>query len=200
MKKLPVASSVFAALSIIWFIYMTLVYGTTTDTLLLYENGAIYGKFFTFQEWWRLISPIFVHIGFDHLLANMFLLLTVGRILEYIIGSIKFSILYLFSGILGNLAVVFFAPNSVTAGASGALYGILGFLAIHAIFRHSDYIYFLGKSYLSIIAINVVYTFVMPGISIAGHLGGFVAGMILGIFITENKYEEKYEEELNTDK
>lgn len=185
MSKIPVASIIFTILSICWFMYMTLVYGTTTDTLLLYENGAIYGAEFTTKEWWRLMTPIFVHIGFDHLLSNMLLLVTVARVLEEIIGTLKFTILYLISGIVGNLAVVYLDPNSLTAGASGALYGVLGFLAIHAIFRRSKYIYFLGKSYMGIIAINIIYTVIAPGVSIMGHLGGFIAGMILGLFITE---------------
>lgn len=187
-RGLPIATIIFAGLPILWFIYMTIVYGTTTDTLLLYQNGALYGARFTTDEWWRLITPLFAHIGFDHLLSNMFLLLTVGRVLEGIIGSLKFAILYLLSGISGNLAVLLFDPTSVTAGASSALYGILGFLAIHAIFKHSNYIYFLGKAYLGIIGFNIIYTFMVPGISIMGHLGGFLAGMFLGLFITEKTY------------
>lgn len=189
-RGFPLGTTVFTALPVLWFIYMTLVYGTTTNSMLLYENGALYGAEFTTDEWWRLITPLFAHIGFDHLLSNMFLLLTVGRVLEGIIGTFKFTILYLLSGIAGNLAVVFFDPTSVTAGASSALYGILGFLAIHALFRHSNYIYFLGKAYLGIIAFNIIYTFMVPGISIMGHLGGFIAGMFLGLFITEKTYRD----------
>lgn len=193
-RGLPLATIVFTGLPIVWFAYMTLVYGTTTDTELLYLNGAIYGAEFTMGEWWRLITPLFAHIGFDHLLSNLLLLVTVGRILEGIIGTVKFTILYLVSGIAGNLAVVFYDPNSVTAGASSALYGILGFLAIHAIFRRGYYIYALGKSYLGVIAINVVYTFIIPGVSVFGHAGGFIAGVVLGLFITEKVYQEEYYE------
>ncbi|MBF0848861.1 rhomboid family intramembrane serine protease, partial [Streptococcus danieliae] len=79
------------------------------------------------------ITPLFVHIGLDHLLSNMLLLITVGRVLETLIGSFKFTMLYLLSGVAGNLAVVFYDPNTITAGASSALFGVLGLLATHAI-------------------------------------------------------------------
>ncbi|MBF0709710.1 MULTISPECIES: rhomboid family intramembrane serine protease [unclassified Gemella] len=184
-KNFPFATIVFACGSIIWFMYMMFVYGTTTNSKILYLNGAIYGAEFTIVEWWRLITPLFVHIGLDHLLSNMLLLITVGRVLETLIGSFKFTMLYLLSGVAGNLAVVFYDPNTITAGASSALFGVLGLLATHAIFKISPYITYFGKSSFGIIIINLIYTFVVPGISVAGHIGGFIAGIILGLFITE---------------
>lgn len=189
-RNFPLATIIFASLSVLWFGYMTLVYGTTTNAELLYQNGAIYGAEFTFAEWWRLITPLFAHIGFDHLLSNMLLLVTVGRLLETFIGTTKFSILYLVSGIVGNLAVVFYDPFSVTAGASSALFGVLGFLAVHALFKRGSYIYHLGKASLGIIIINIIYTFVMPGISIVGHIGGLLAGAVIGLLIKEKNIKK----------
>lgn len=186
MTRKPLATVVFTALPVLWFIFMIIIYGTTTDSELLYLNGALYGEYFTIDQWWRLISPIFTHIGFAHLLSNMVLLVTLGRSLEYVIGTFKFFILYLLSAVGGSLAVVFFQPEVVTAGASGALFGILGFLAIHYLRRKSSRIYALGKIYSGIIIINIVYTFIGQEVSVVGHIGGFISGLILGLFIEED--------------
>lgn len=185
MKKFPLATCVFAGLSILWFAYMTIVYGTTEDAELLYLNGAIYGEEFSSSEWWRLVTPLIAHIGIGHLLSNLLLLVTLSPRLEEIIGTTKFAILYLLSGISGNLTVVFFDPMTVTAGASSAIFGLLGYLAFNSIGQRRSNLYLLAKSYFSLIVINMIYTFTSTGVSIAGHIGGFLAGLVLAIFIKE---------------
>jgi membrane associated rhomboid family serine protease len=125
--------------------------------------------------WWRLITAMFIHYGLLHLLINMWALWVLGRQLEGVLGRRRFLALYLISGIGGNVAAYIFAPHGLTAGASTALFGLFAAYAI--IVRR------LGgslASVLPILLINLIITFAVPGISIAGHLGGLVTGAIVG--------------------
>jgi membrane associated rhomboid family serine protease len=121
----------------------------------------------------RMIFAMFIHYGIIHLLLNMYALWVLGRSLEAVLGPMRFLALYLISGLGGNVAAYLFSPNGFTAGASTAIYGL--FAAYFVVLRR------LGRdasSVIPIIVINVVLTFTIPGISIAGHLGGLVTGAI----------------------
>lgn len=180
-RKIPFMTILFASLSVIWFIYITLKYGTTTSNTILYENGAILGQYFEPKDWWRLISPIFVHIGFDHLLSNMILLITLGPLIESILGHTKFALIYLFSGIGGNFAVLMLNPDTITAGASTALYGLFGFLLIQIFNKQNSILRNISSVYITIIAINLFYTFTNTNISLVGHIGGLITGIAFGL-------------------
>ncbi|MGH3932751.1 MAG: rhomboid family intramembrane serine protease [Pseudonocardiaceae bacterium] len=146
---------------------------------LLYNNAAE-----LFRQWslwpiatadgelWRLFTSGFLHYGPIHLAFNMIALWVLGRDLEQVLGPVRFLVLYLVSLLGGALAVFLFeAVNSQTAGASGAVFGLMGGLAVVLVrLRRSP-----GPA-LTIIALNVALSFVLPSISILGHLGGLVFG------------------------
>jgi membrane associated rhomboid family serine protease len=123
-------------------------------------------------EYYRLFTAMFLHYGVIHLLMNMWALWVLGRPLEALLGPIRFLALYLISGLGGSVAVFLFAnPSAHTAGASGAIFGL--FAALIVLLRR------MGRSVagvVPILAINLIFTFAVPGISIAGHLGGMVVG------------------------
>lgn len=181
-RKTPYITILLAFLTISWFSYVNTKFGTTLDNRVLYQNGAILGQYFTSNEWWRLITPIFVHIGVDHLISNMILLLTLGPLIESTIGRTKYLLLYLLSGIGGNLAVLHFNPDVLTAGASTALYGLFGFLLMQTLNRHNSILRNLSSAYMSLIVINLIYTFTNIHVSVVGHLGGLLAGALFGLF------------------
>jgi membrane associated rhomboid family serine protease len=122
--------------------------------------------------WWRLLTSGFLHIGPIHLAFNMIALWVIGRDLEQVLGRTRFLLVYLVSLLGGSLAVFLFAAeNSMTAGASGAVFGLMGGLAVVLLrMRRSP------RPALTIILLNVVISFLVPGISILGHLGGLVFG------------------------
>jgi membrane associated rhomboid family serine protease len=125
--------------------------------------------------WYRLVTAMFIHYGVLHLLLNMWALWILGRQLEAVLGRGRFLALYLLAGIGGNVAAYLFSPNALSAGASTALFGLFAAYAI--IVRR------LGgslASVLPILLINLIITFTIPGISIAGHLGGLVTGGMIG--------------------
>ena len=121
---------------------------------------------------------MFVHIGLQHFVLNMITLYFLGRIAEDLFGSKAFLVLYILSGLMGNLFVMTFSPEVVAAGASTALFGIFGAIASLRFIARSPYIQYLSQSYTSLILVNILFSF-MPGISLAGHLGGLVGGGIL---------------------
>ncbi|PZF93402.1 rhomboid family intramembrane serine protease [Micromonospora deserti] len=131
-------------------------------------------------EWYRLVTAMFLHYGVVHLLLNMWALWVLGRELEAVLGRARFLALYLISGLGGNVAVYLLnAPNQPpTVGASTAIFGL--FAAIFVIMRR------LGRdtsAILPILIINLVFTFTVPGISIAGHLGGLVTGAVMALVL-----------------
>lgn len=143
--------------------------------LALFPDFTVHG--IANGEYYRLITAMFLHYGLIHLLMNMWALWVLGRSLEATLGPVRFLALYLVAGLGGNVAAyVFTAPNSQTAGASTAVFGL--FAALFIIMRR------LGRdtsSVIPILVINLVFTFAVPGISIAGHLGGLVFGAIVAL-------------------
>ncbi|MEV0427606.1 rhomboid family intramembrane serine protease [Micromonospora sp. NPDC050495] len=130
-------------------------------------------------EWYRLVTAMFLHYGLVHLLLNMWALWVLGRTLEAVLGPLRFLALYLVAGIGGNVAAYLFSPpNTSTVGASTAIFGL--FAAIFVIMRR------LGRdtsAIVPILVINLIFTFTVPGISVAGHLGGLVAGALMALVL-----------------
>ncbi|HEX6967654.1 MAG TPA: rhomboid family intramembrane serine protease [Micromonosporaceae bacterium] len=138
------------------------------------QDGPLHGV--AFGESYRLLTSMFLHYGLLHLLVNMWALWIIGRTLEAALGPIRFLALYLVAGLGGSVAVYYFQPTNLTAGASGAIFGL--FAALFVILRR------LGRdtsSVIPILVINLVITFTVPGISIAGHLGGLVTGAVTAV-------------------
>ncbi|GAA2634324.1 rhomboid family intramembrane serine protease [Dactylosporangium fulvum] len=126
-------------------------------------------------EYYRIFTSMFLHYGILHLAMNMWALWVLGRPLEALLGRIRFLALYVVAGLGGSIAVYLFAnPTSHTAGASGAIFGL--FAALIVVLRK------MRRSVAGIIPVlvlNLVITFSVPGISIAGHLGGMVTGALV---------------------
>jgi len=126
-------------------------------------------------EWWRVFTAAFLHIGPIHLALNMFGLLIFGPALEDRVGRWPYLATYLASALGGAAAIQLFSdPRVPHAGASGALYGLLGALAVLMLARRQDV-----RGVLTMVAIYVLFSF-LPGISLLGHLGGLVAGALAG--------------------
>jgi membrane associated rhomboid family serine protease len=127
---------------------------------------------------YRLITAMFIHYGIIHLLFNMWALWAVGRALEATLGRFRYAALYLLAGVGGNVAAFIISPNSPTAGASTAIFGL--FAAFFVISRK------LGgdtRQIMIVLVLNLVITFTLPGISWAGHVGGLVTGALVGAIL-----------------
>ena len=171
-------------INIIVFILMTLSGGSENIENLI-RFGANSKILVAEGEWWRLFTASFIHIGFFHILFNMYFFYSLGPVFERLFGSMNFLIIYLIAGIFGNLlSFAFGSPYTVSAGASTSLYGMLGLtIGLMATYRDDEIIRSFGSSFISVVVINVIYSLLAPGVGIYGHLGGFVAGFLLaGIF------------------
>jgi membrane associated rhomboid family serine protease len=122
-------------------------------------------------EWWRVVTAAFLHVGPVHLVMNMLALLVFGSELERQLGRWRFLALYLLSALGGAVAIQLFGdPRVAVAGASTAIYGLLGALGVLMLARKQDL-----RGLLTLLAINVLISF-LPGVSLVGHFGGLIAG------------------------
>lgn len=175
---------VLLAIMIVYFIFISLN-GGSTDIETLVKYGALFPPFvLQFHHYYRFVTAIFIHIGITHILFNGYALYIFGPQIENLMGSGKYLLFFLLTGIGGNIITFFFDFVSVSAGASGSLFGLLGAF-VYLIHRHPYMISPAGKrSLLKLLGINLLLTLAVPSISVTAHLGGLIIGYLLSyIFI-----------------
>jgi rhomboid protease GluP len=172
----PIITYIFIAIQVIMFILLEMNGGSENSSTLV-EFGAKFNPLIITGEWWRFITPIFLHIGFMHLLMNTLGLYYLGMAVEKIYGSLRFFWIYLFAGIIGCIASFTFSAN-LSAGASGAIYGCFGALLYIWLIYPKLFFKTLGRNLITILVLNIVISITIPGIDLAGHLGGLVGGFI----------------------
>ncbi len=190
--KVNFASIKIAALCTLIFILQS-VYPNITNEFALSGQSI-------FSRPWTLITYMFVHGSISHIFYNMFALIMFGLILEYIIGSKNFLIVYFLSGIISGIFSIFFY-NSVI-GASGAIFGVIG--CITAIrpkltvlaFGVPTPIIFASAMWVFLDVVGIIYP---DNIAHIGHISGFLFGLILGIFMRKAFPEKKRREKLHVD-
>ena len=164
------------------FLVETLLGGSTNSEVLL-RMGAKYTPLIAAGEYWRLFTSMFLHIGVMHLAFNGYALFIIGTELERLFGTGRFLSVYLFSGLFGSL-VSYALSDSLSAGASGAIFGIIGALAAFFLI-HRERLGAWGMRRLGNIALvlvlNLAWGFSQPNrIDNRAHLGGLLAGLALG--------------------
>jgi len=138
---------------------------------------ALFGPDVAQGEWYRLVTSGFIHYGLIHIGFNMAILYRFGAMLEPALGRIRMVALYLAALLAGSFGAVLLTPTAFTGGASGAVFGLIGAAAVGMRQRGID-VWQSGVGPL--IAINLVFTFAIPGISIGGHVGGLIGGAAVG--------------------
>ncbi len=175
---------------VIAFVLMYLIGNGSEDVYTLLYFGANNRSLVQEGEVWRLVTSVFLHIGLAHLVVNMYSLYIIGKQLEGFLGKIKYLAVFLISGLLGSLLSVVF-HESVSAGASGAIFGLLGSL----LYFGYHYRLYLGTvlktQIIPVIILNLAIGFMFQGIDNFAHIGGLVGGylatMALGIPGKANK-------------
>jgi membrane associated rhomboid family serine protease len=145
-------------------------------------DGALFGPAVANGDWWRPITAGFLHANLWHVGFNMFLLWQLGALLEPAIKRWAFGVLYFLSLLGGSFLVLILDPDSLTLGASGAVFGLMGATFIAMRSRGIDP---FSTGIGPLLVINLILTFAIPGISIGGHLGGLVAGGVGGWILWE---------------
>lgn len=176
--KKMIITPILIAICVIMFALMYILGNGSENvgTLLLF--GANYKPLIQIGQVWRLATSIFLHIGIIHLIVNMYALFIIGKQLEGLIGRWKYLLVFLGSGIIGSLLSAVL-HTSVSAGASGAIFGLLGSL----LYFGYHYRLYLGTvlktQIIPVIILNLFIGFVLPGIDNFAHIGGLVGGYLL---------------------
>ena len=180
--KKPIITYSIIAINIIVFILMYILGNGSTDPYTLIKFGANYRGSVINHEFYRLITCAFIHIGFMHLTLNTYSLYVIGVQLESYFGKLKYIIIYLFSAITASLMSVILT-DSISAGASGALFGLLGAL----LYFGYHYRVFLGgvlkSQIIPLIIVNLAFGFMMSGIDNAAHIGGLIGGFLIAMAV-----------------
>ena len=153
-------------------------FGVSGGGSTVWNHGVLFGpRIHDDHEYWRLITGGFLHAGFIHIALNMYLLYLLGQMLEPALGSVRFAALYMTSLLAGSFGALVVSPDSVTVGASGAVFGLMGAAFTEQRRRGIDP---FQTGIGGLIVINLVLSFAFSGISIGGHIGGLIGGVLAG--------------------
>ena len=150
------------------------------------ENNLINAFAVADGEWWRIFTSAFIHLGPIHLAFNMFVLYQYGSLVERMYGPIEYTVIYLLCAAGGSVLTILVDPVQSAAGASGAIFGLVGLLFVVSRRHHAV----LGREARTMVAgiggfvvYLLIFTFLVPGISWTGHIGGLLVGAVLGFFL-----------------
>lgn len=207
MKKRPeaVCTVAFIVINVAVFLILSAM-GDTEDAVFMMNHGGMYEPLIVQEhEYYRLFTSMFLHFGMSHLLNNMVLLGALGWNLELETGKIKFLIIYLVSGLGGNLLSLYYdqslplGERAVSAGASGAIFGLMGALLYVVIANRGRLGRLSGRGMLFMIALSLYYGLTSTGVDNWAHIGGLVCGFILSVILyrpgrTYGSYGKSYGE------
>lgn len=183
--RYPVTNILLLVTALVFIVMQVIRFGEATTAQTIYDFGGLYGLAVKLDpsQLWRLVSPMFVHIGWEHFFFNSMTLYVFGYQLEEIFGSRHFLLLYVLSGIMGNVFVLFLTPNVVAAGASTSLFGLFGAMVVLRYHSRNPYLQSLGQRYVALLLINLALGLFRPEISLVGHIGGVVGGALASVFL-----------------
>lgn len=170
--------------------------GMTENAGFMLQHGAMYVPYIIGKgEYYRLFTSMFLHFGYDHLFNNMIALAAMGWNLELDIGKIKFLIVYFVSGLAGNILSAWWDIQTgsmvVSAGASGAIFGIIGALLYVAIRNRGRIGEISGRGLVAMVVLTLYYGFTSGGVDNMAHIGGLAVGFLSGVLLYR-KRNDKY--------
>ena len=177
----PFWTYVFLGINISVFLLMTLTGGTTNAENLI-RFGAKYHPAIWAGEWWRFLTPVFIHIGMAHLLFNSFALYFLGPLVERIYGPWRFMVIYFTAGIMGVAGSFAFSPH-LSAGASSAIFGLFGALLYFGQKYRDLFFQTIGMEILTILGINLVFGLLSSGVDNYAHIGGLIGGYLASVLL-----------------
>jgi rhomboid protease GluP len=176
MNGKPVITYILMVIQIAVFLFLEMK-GGSTNTSTLIKYGAKVNQLIVEGQWWRFLTPVFLHIGFLHLAMNTLALYYLGTAVERMYGNVRFLFIYLFAGITGFIASFIFSAN-LSAGASGAIFGCFGALLYFGAIYPKLFFRTMGMNVFMILGLNLLFGFSASGIDNAGHLGGLAGGFL----------------------
>jgi rhomboid protease GluP len=160
------------------YILATYIYPALQSKLALFYGGQYSNGYFpgvSTGQWYRIFTVALVHAGWMHLIFNMLALYSIGESVERFVGATRFVIIFIFSLVTASLSSVYLGPhNQYAVGASGAIFGLFAALIVIGKKAGANY-----QNVIGIVIVNLIITFVVPGIDWHAHLGGLVGGFVI---------------------
>ena len=193
MRQKPEAICTVALIVInIAVFFILTMFGDTEDAVFMLQHGAMYEpNIIEGHEYYRIFTCLFLHFGITHLLNNMVLLGALGWNLELEIGKVRFVIIYFASGIIGNIVSLFYdltlEQPAVSAGASGAIFGLMGALLYVVIANRGRPGRLSGRGMLVMVILSLYFGLTSTGVDNLAHIGGLVSGFLLAVLLYRRK-------------
>ena len=193
MRQKPEAICTIALIVINVAVFFILtMFGDTEDAVFMLQHGAMYEpNIIEGHEYYRIFTCLFLHFGITHLLNNMVMLGALGWNLELEIGKVRFVIIYFASGIIGNIVSLFYdltlEQPAVSAGASGAIFGLMGALLYVVIANRGRLGRLSGRGMLVMVALSLYFGLTSTGVDNLAHIGGVVSGFLLAVLLYRRK-------------
>ncbi|WLR49786.1 rhomboid family intramembrane serine protease [Bacillus tianshenii] len=178
----PIITYLLIAINLLMFGLLEFSGGSTNPATLI-QYGAKYNPKILEGEWWRLITPMFLHIGFFHLFMNTLALFYLGTAVERIYGSVRFLFIYFIAAVAGGV-VSFALQAELSAGASGAIFGCFGALLYFGVVHPNLFFRTMGMNVIFVLGINLVFGFTVPMIDNSAHIGGLVGGFLASAVVS----------------
>ena len=179
--KKPVITYALIVLNIMVYLFMLLC--DTVDQTYFYALANDYEGIQN-RQIYRLITSMFLHSDIIHIACNMYALYILGPVVERYYGKTKFLIIYMLSGILGSIfSAAFMSADTISIGASGAIFGLLGSIAYFTYYYRATLQGLLRSQILPVILLNLALGFMIPGIDVSGHIGGLIGGILVSMAI-----------------
>jgi len=174
-SKFPYVTYLIIAMCLIFY-FVPLIFGEYANVI---DAFCVHGPSIKAGQYYRLLTGMFLHGNIFHLAFNCYALYVIGKQLESFLGKIKYTIIYLFSGIIGSFFTCIFTGDAASIGASGAIFGLMGSLVYFG-YHYRVYLGNVIKSQiLPLIGINLIIGFTIPGIDNAAHIGGLLGGLLI---------------------
>ena len=177
---------IIVAVNIIVFVVLS-VLGDTENTQFMLEHGADFAPLVREGEYYRLVTSMFLHFGIDHIFNNMLVLLFLGDMLEQCVGKLRYLLIYLGGGIIGNIVSVWFAFRSgdfaVSAGASGAVFAVIGALIWLVLRNRGRLGEYSGRRLVLMAVLSVLQGLTAGGVDNCAHIGGLISGFALALVL-----------------
>ncbi len=187
----PLVTYFFLIVMVILLVLME-IHSSSQNTATLILFGAKFNPFIQGGQFWRFLTPIFLHIGLVHLIMNGLIIYYLGSDLERIYGHWKYALIFLMSGLMGNIFSFAF-NDAVSAGASTAVFGLLSTTLVLAKAQpNNPYLQAVAKNYLILIVVNIAFNLVSSGVDMAGHVGGLVGGYFTAAALSFNESQTRW--------
>lgn len=181
--KTPSITYIIMGICVFLFIMMYIFGNGSESTSTLIKFGANYDLLTKSGEYYRLFTCMFLHIGIWHLLCNMYSLYIIGKEIENLYGKSKYLVIYVLSGLCGSILSLAFSHNTISAGASGAIFGLLGALLYFGYYYRTYLGATIRSSIIPVIILNLIIGLLTPGISNSAHIGGLVGGILVSMMV-----------------